>query len=56
MKTTLSPHELNSLSSPLSAALVPFMRRFPGDGGAVGLVGVDEDFFLIVRVANAPVP
>jgi putative tRNA adenosine deaminase-associated protein len=26
------------------------LRRFPGDGGAVGLVGIDEDFFLIVRV------
>ena len=33
----------------LSSAL----RRFPGDGGAVGLVAVDEDFFLIVRVAGA---
>jgi putative tRNA adenosine deaminase-associated protein len=28
------------------------LRRFPGDAGAVGLVGVDEDFFLIVRVAG----
>ena len=26
------------------------LRRFPGDAGAVALVGVDEDFFLIVRV------
>lgn len=26
------------------------LRRFPGDGGAVGLVGVDEDFFVVVRV------
>ncbi|MGA8247128.1 MAG: tRNA adenosine deaminase-associated protein [Nocardioides sp.] len=32
----------------LSAAL----RRFPGDGGAIGLVAIDEDFFLIVRVAG----
>jgi putative tRNA adenosine deaminase-associated protein len=32
----------------LSAAL----RRFPGDGGAMGLVAIDEDFFLIVRVAG----
>jgi putative tRNA adenosine deaminase-associated protein len=32
--------------------LVHALRRFPGDGGAVGLVGVDEDFFLIVRVAG----
>ena len=28
------------------------LRRFPGDGGAVGLVGIDEDFFLIVRVTG----
>ncbi|MBO0748720.1 MAG: tRNA adenosine deaminase-associated protein [Acidimicrobiaceae bacterium] len=29
------------------------LRRFPGDGGAVGLIGVDEDFFVVVRVAGA---
>jgi putative tRNA adenosine deaminase-associated protein len=29
------------------------LRRFPGDGGAVGLVEIDEDFFVIVRVAGA---
>jgi putative tRNA adenosine deaminase-associated protein len=29
------------------------LRRFPGDFGALGLVAVDEDFFLIVRVAGA---
>ena len=29
------------------------LRRFPGDGGAVGLVAIDEDFFVIVRVAGA---
>jgi putative tRNA adenosine deaminase-associated protein len=28
------------------------LRRFPGDAGAVGLVAVDEDFFVIVRVAG----
>ncbi|MCD4532808.1 tRNA adenosine deaminase-associated protein [Nocardioides sp. cx-169] len=28
------------------------LRRFPGDGGAVGMVAVDEDFFLVVRVAG----
>jgi putative tRNA adenosine deaminase-associated protein len=28
------------------------LRRFPGDGGAVGLVAIEEDFFLIVRVAG----
>lgn len=33
----------------LSAAL----RRLPGDGGAVGMIAVDEDFFLLVRVAGS---
>lgn len=28
------------------------LRRFPGDGGAVGMVAIDEDFFLLVRVAG----
>jgi putative tRNA adenosine deaminase-associated protein len=34
-------------------ALSHALRRFPGDGGAVGLVAIDEDFFLVVRVAGA---
>ena len=29
------------------------LRRFPGDHGAVGMVAIDEDFFLVVRVAGA---
>jgi putative tRNA adenosine deaminase-associated protein len=29
------------------------LRRFPGDGGALGMVAIDEDFFLVVRVAGA---
>ena len=29
------------------------LRRFPGDGGAVGILAIDEDFFVIVRVAGA---
>ncbi|MBU1801808.1 tRNA adenosine deaminase-associated protein [Nocardioides sp.] len=33
--------------------IVHALRRFPGDGGAVGLVAVDEDFFLIVRVTGS---
>jgi len=33
--------------------LVHALRRFPGDGGALGLIGIDEDFFLVVRVAGA---
>jgi putative tRNA adenosine deaminase-associated protein len=28
------------------------LRRFPGDGGAVAMVAVDEDFFVVVRVAG----
>ena len=26
------------------------LRRFPSDAGALGLVGIDEDFFLLIRV------
>ena len=26
------------------------LRRYPGDNGALGLISVDEDFFLLVRV------
>ncbi len=26
------------------------LRRYPGDGGSLGLLSVDEDFFLLVRV------
>lgn len=44
----LGPDTLGDIET-LSHAL----RRFPGDGGAVGLVAIDEDFFLIVRVAGA---
>jgi putative tRNA adenosine deaminase-associated protein len=29
------------------------LRRFPGDHGAVGMVAIDEDFFVIARVAGA---
>ncbi len=29
------------------------LRRWPGDFGSLGLVSVDEDFFLLVRVAGA---
>lgn len=32
--------------------LAAALRRFPGDGGAMGLVAIDEDFFLIVRVTG----
>ena len=36
-------------------SLAHALRRFPGDGGAIGLVAVDEDFFVIVRVAGPSV-
>jgi putative tRNA adenosine deaminase-associated protein len=36
-------------------SLVHALRRFPGDGGAIGLVGIDEDFFVVVRVAGPTV-
>jgi putative tRNA adenosine deaminase-associated protein len=32
--------------------LAAALRRFPGDGGAVGMVAIDEDFFVLVRVAG----
>ncbi len=34
-------------------ALSHELRRLPGDGGAVGMVAIDEDFFVMVRVAGA---
>lgn len=36
-------------------ALAGALRRLPGDFGALGLVAIDEDFFLIVRVAGPQV-
>ncbi|MDR7312582.1 putative tRNA adenosine deaminase-associated protein [Nocardioides luteus] len=29
------------------------LHRFPGDGGAIAMAAIDEDFFLIVRVSGA---
>jgi putative tRNA adenosine deaminase-associated protein len=34
-------------------SLAAELRRWPGDGGSLGMVSVDEDFFLLVRVAGA---
>ncbi|QCW49430.2 hypothetical protein FE634_01570 [Nocardioides dongxiaopingii] len=39
-------HDLPADVDTLSEAL----RRFQGDGGAVGLVAIDDDFFLVLRV------
>jgi putative tRNA adenosine deaminase-associated protein len=36
-------------------SLAHALRRFPGDGGALGLVAIDEDFFVVVRVAGPSV-
>jgi putative tRNA adenosine deaminase-associated protein len=44
-------HEVLADVPSLAAAL----RRFPGDGGAIGMVAIDEDFFVIVRVAGPSV-
>ena len=35
--------------------LAAALRRFPGDGGAIGMVAIDEDFFVVVRVAGPSV-
>lgn len=44
-------HDVAEDVETLSAAL----RRFPGDFGALGLVAVDEDFFVVLRVAGPQV-
>jgi putative tRNA adenosine deaminase-associated protein len=31
------------------------LRRYPGDNGSLGLVSIDEDFFVLVRVRGADV-
>jgi putative tRNA adenosine deaminase-associated protein len=37
-------HDLDSFAAEL--------RRYPGDFGSLGLVSIDEDFFVLVRVAG----
>lgn len=37
------------------ATLAKALRRFPGDGGALGMVSIDETYALLVRVAGARV-
>jgi putative tRNA adenosine deaminase-associated protein len=41
----LSPRKVADIES-----LAAELRRYPGDGGSLGLVSVDEDFFLLMRV------
>lgn len=40
-------HDVDALSAEL--------RRWPGDFGSLGLVSIDEDFFVLVRVAGSQV-
>ena len=50
--------QLQELEAEKAADLDGFaveLRRYPGDGGALGLVSIDEDFFLLVRVLGAAV-
>jgi len=50
--------QLQELEAQKAADLDEFaveLRRYPGDGGALGLVSIDEDFFLLVRVLGAEV-
>lgn len=35
--------------------LTAALRRFPSDGGAAALIGIDEDFFVVCRVNGASV-
>ncbi len=37
------------------AELATELRRYPGDFGALGMISIDEDFFLLVRVAGAAI-
>ena len=48
--------QVEELDKLLAADLDVFavqLRRYPGDGGSLGLVSIDEDFFLLVRVLGA---
>lgn len=46
----LSAHVVDDLD-----ALVAVLRQRSGDGGALGLISVDEDFFVAVRVLSGDV-
>ena len=47
---TLDQAKLESVDS-----IARELRRYPGDNGAIGLLSVDEDFFVIVRAGGAHV-
>jgi putative tRNA adenosine deaminase-associated protein len=42
--------ELDSYTAADLDDLTVQLRRYPGDGGSLGMVSIDEDFFLLVRV------
>lgn len=44
--------EIPEIAMASAGAVADALRRLPGDGGALGLIAVDEDFFLLVRVAG----
>lgn len=44
----IAPEKVTDIES-----LASELRRWPGDGGSLGMVSVDEDFFLLVKVAGA---
>jgi putative tRNA adenosine deaminase-associated protein len=44
----LSTEHLGDIDS-----LASELRRYPGDGGALGMVSVDEDFFILAKVTGA---
>jgi putative tRNA adenosine deaminase-associated protein len=44
----IAPEKISDIDS-----LATELRRWPGDGGSLGLVSVDEDFFILVRVTGA---
>jgi len=48
-------HELEPDQAVDLEALAAELRRYPGDGGSIGMISIDEDFFLLVRVLGAQV-
>jgi putative tRNA adenosine deaminase-associated protein len=44
--------EVTPQSLASAPTLADALRRLPGDGGALGMVAMDEDFFVMVRVAG----
>ena len=50
--------QVQEVDDELAADLDQFaieLRRYPGDGGSLGLMSIDEDFFLLVRVLGPDV-